>query len=102
VTQKERPAAGGDRAVLKACINKRDCAPSTNKSPKPQTENTERRFGALVVIRFSDSTLKRCLCRCSCGTVVQISVEALTAGEILNCGNCRQAPQAKRHKSGAA
>jgi hypothetical protein len=53
----------------------------------------ERRYGKLVVIGFSDQrTCKRCLCRCDCGNVVERPVEALTAGDISACGNCRAAP----------
>jgi hypothetical protein len=70
---------------------------SSLKSPEPQTEIApdviERRYGALVVIGFRDPrTLKRCLCRCDCGKVVERSAEALTAGAISNCGNGRHAP----------
>jgi hypothetical protein len=50
----------------------------------------ERRYGALVIVGFRDARLaKVAICRCACGNVVERSVEALTAGDISSCGNCR-------------
>jgi hypothetical protein len=65
----------------------------------------ERRYGSLVVIGYRDTrTAKVAIVRCDCGRVVERPVEALTAGDLSNCGNCRAKPDAraegprKRHR----
>jgi len=44
-------------------------------------------FGAWAVVRL-DRTLKRGVCACVCGTVRELSIEALTNGFTVGCG-CR-------------
>jgi hypothetical protein len=61
--------------------------------PPPAEPIVLRRYGALTIVGFRDAkTAKVAIVRCSCGNIVERSVEALVGGEILNCGNCRATP----------
>jgi hypothetical protein len=54
-----------------------------------------KRFGSWIVIS-ADATGKRAGCRCACGTVRVIAVEALTSGASTSCGCQRLAPDQSR------
>lgn len=51
------------------------------------------RFGRLTVLGFADATAKRAEVRRSCGMQLEVSVEALQAGECRSCGGCTGGPR---------
>jgi hypothetical protein len=52
-------------------------------------EEIAQRFGAWSLVRFSDRTEKRALCKCdACGKIVELSVEALEGGAVPFCPGC--------------
>jgi hypothetical protein len=44
-----------------------------------------RRFAAWTSLG-ADATCKRIVCRCRCGAVRQVAIEALQSGQSLSCG----------------
>lgn len=58
MTQKERPDAGGDRAVVKACINQ---APSKTNRRKPQTPAVEALASRCAAVADSEPNTGRLL-----------------------------------------
>jgi hypothetical protein len=52
-------------------------------------------FGSWTVVS-ADATGKRAGCRCACGTVRVIAVEALASGAITSCGCQKLAPSQSR------
>jgi hypothetical protein len=55
------------------------------------------RYGGWKLIGYADQrTLKRAICRCTCGAVRELSSEALAGGQIPVCGVC-QPPLAANH-----
>ncbi len=56
---------------------------------------TEQCFGFWTVIS-ADATGKRAACRCVCGTVRVIAVEALASGASTSCGCQTLSPQQAR------
>jgi hypothetical protein len=53
-------------------------------------------FGSWAVLSI-DSTRKRAACRCVCGTVRMVSIEALESGTSTSCG-CQQLSAALREE----
>ena len=48
-----------------------------------------KRFGSWTHIGFVDArTAKRALCRCDCGALRELSVEALASGNAVPCSSC--------------
>jgi hypothetical protein len=54
-----------------------------------------KRFGSWMVIS-ADATGKRAGCRCICGTVRVIAVEALASGASTSCGCQKLTPDQRR------
>jgi hypothetical protein len=98
VDTNENPAAGGGRAENFVSKAERD---SSTQFATPTQAPTDQRFGSWQVLRL-DSTRKRVTCRCDCGEVRQVGIEALLIGSSLGCGDCRKITPRPSNSRGCA
>lgn len=64
--------------------NSRNCG---HNRKKPYNDLTGRRFGSLVVLEYTGSSMYKC--KCDCGTVKEVAAGNLLNGGTVGCG-CRQ------------
>jgi hypothetical protein len=97
------------RSIAKQNLDRRAKAQPT---PEPKAESEanapdvaavfrDRTFGLWTLIRL-DGTAKRALCRCRCGTIREVALDALETGASKSCGCFLSAKPQRRAADRAA
>jgi hypothetical protein len=93
VEQKKSRGIGDPAARKLGLPAKPDLSTEIADSPQPGDLTGRRRFGAWSFVQFSDSSQKRALVICDCGSHAVVALGALMAGDSTGCGGCRGTPR---------